>query len=207
MNQHSALLGPLNRATERLALFGSLLAAFGEIHPFCDHWAQDSTTAKCKRLYGTHRVYRDGVTVGDEEKDRSGEPTMTASARGRRAVALHVATYTTIQTGAAFALTRAFGYRVPATALLAGAAINGVTHAAIDRGALFLWLADKTRQRGYIEHCQALRLDKDGKAYAEINGPGTAWIELDAALHRVIGVGAAAITTWLATRAPKASRR
>lgn len=188
------------RAIERLALFGSLLASFGEIHPFCDHWAQGSTTARCKRLYGSHPVYRDGVPVGSEKDDRSGWPTMTASARGRRAVALHVATYTAIQSGAAVALTRAFGYRAPASAVLAGAAINGLTHAAIDRGALFLWLAGKTGQDGYINHCQAVRLDKDGAPQKEINGPGTAWIELDAALHRIIGVGAAAVTTWIATR-------
>ncbi|ONK09277.1 hypothetical protein [Streptomyces sp. MP131-18] len=190
----------MNRSVERLALFGCLLAAFGEIHPFCDHWAQDSETARCKRLYGDHHVYRDGVRVGEETADRSGEPTMTASARGRRAVALHVATYTAIQTGAAVGLARAFGYRVPASALLAGAVINGATHAALDRGALLLWLADKMGQRGYIEHCQAVRLDKDGAAHAEINGPGSAWIELDAALHRIVGVGAAAVTTWIATR-------
>ncbi|MFE9454085.1 hypothetical protein [Streptomyces sp. NPDC006739] len=24
--------------TERLALFGTLLATFGELHPLCDHW-------------------------------------------------------------------------------------------------------------------------------------------------------------------------
>lgn len=193
------------RATERLALFGTLLAAFGEIHPFCDHWAQGSETARCKRLYGPQRVYRDGCPVDAEDAGRADEPTMTASARGRRAVALHVATYTAIQTGAATALTRAFGYRVPPSAFLAGAAINGFTHAAIDRGALFLWLAKKAGQTGYIEHCQAVRLDKDDSPHKEINGPGTAWIELDAALHRVIGVGAAAVTTWLATR--KGGRR
>ncbi|QDN84425.1 hypothetical protein [Streptomyces sp. RLB3-6] len=190
----------MSRAVERLALFGGMLAAFGEIHPFCDHWAQGSETARCKRLYGSHRVYRDGVPVGEEKDDRTGEPTMTASARGRRAVALHVATYTAIQTGAAVAITRTFGYRVPAAALLAGAAINAGTHAVIDRGALFLWLADRTGQRGYIKHCQAVRLDEHGDVHAEINGPGTAWIELDAALHRIVGVGAAAVTTWLATR-------
>ncbi|WP_331720098.1 hypothetical protein OG762_51620 (plasmid) [Streptomyces sp. NBC_01136] len=191
----------MNRVSvERLALFGTLLAVFGEVHPFCDHWGQGSVTAQCKRLYGDHRVYRDGVPVGPETSDRTGEPTMTASARGRRSVAVHVATYTAIQTGAAVALTHAFGYRLPAGALLTGAAINGVTHAAIDRGAFFLWLADRTGQRGYVEHCQALRLDKDGATVQEINGPGTAWIELDAALHRIIGVGAAAVTTWLATR-------
>ncbi|MCQ8833774.1 hypothetical protein [Streptomyces malaysiensis] len=117
----------------------------------------------------------------------------------------NVATHTAIQTGAATALTRAFGYRIPASALLTGAAINGFTHAAIDRGALFLWLAKKAGQSGYIEHCQTVRLDKDGTPKEEINGPGTAWIELDAALHRFIGVGAAAVTTWLATR--KGGRR
>ncbi|MCQ8833772.1 hypothetical protein [Streptomyces malaysiensis] len=81
---------PQTRAIERLALFGSLLAAFGEIHPFCDHWAQGSETARCKRLYGPHPVYRDGGPVEAEDADRADEPTMTASARGRRAVALHV---------------------------------------------------------------------------------------------------------------------
>ncbi|MET7693907.1 hypothetical protein ABZT06_39080 [Streptomyces sp. NPDC005483] len=196
---------PETCAIERLALFGSLLAAFGEMHPFCDHWAQRSESACCKRLYGPQLVYRDGCPVEAEDAGRADEPTMTATARGRRAVALHVATYTAIQTGAAAALTRAFGYRVSASALLAGAAINGVTHAAIDRGALFLWLAKKAGKTGYIEHCQAVRLDQDGTPKKEINGPGTAWIELDAALHRVIGVGAAAVTTWLATR--KGGRR
>src|SRR3954454_17922586 len=94
------------RAIERLALFGSLLAAFGEIHPFCDDWGQGSATARCKRLYGPQLVYRDGCPVEAEDAGRAAEPTMTASARGRWAVALHVATYTAIQTGAAVALTR-----------------------------------------------------------------------------------------------------
>ncbi|MEU5163385.1 hypothetical protein AB0G74_27765 [Streptomyces sp. NPDC020875] len=185
---------------ERLALFGTILSAFGEIHPFCDQWAQGSTTARCKRLYGSHQVYRDGVRVGEESDDRTGAPTTTASARGRRAAAVHVATYTAIQTGAAIALTRAFGYRVPASALTAGAVINGATHMVIDRGAAFLWLADKASKRGYVDHCHAVRLDENGTPVAEENGPGTAWIELDAALHRIVGVAAAAVTTWLATR-------
>ncbi|MGP3683150.1 hypothetical protein ACTVZO_00170 [Streptomyces sp. IBSNAI002] len=102
--------------------------------------------------------------------------------------------------GATIAITRAFGYRVTPTALLAGAAINAGTHAAIDRGALLLWLAKKTGKTGYIEHCQAVRLADDGTVTKEINGPGSAWMELDAALHRAIGIGAAAVTTWLTTR-------
>lgn len=125
---------------------------------------------------------------------------MTASARARRAVALHVATYTAIQTGAALALTRSFGYRVPASALLAGAVINASTHAAIDRGAVLLWLARKARKTGYIEHCQAVRLSDKGEVTKELTGPGSSWMELDGALHRIVGVGAAAVTTWLATR-------
>ncbi|MEV7907227.1 hypothetical protein [Streptomyces anulatus] len=117
----------------------------------------------------------------------------------------NVASYTAVQLGATIAITRAFGYRVAPAAVLAGAAINATTHAAIDRGALLLWLARKTGQTGYIEHCQAVRLADDGTLTLEVNGPGTAWMELDAALHRAVGIGAAAVTTWLTTR-PAARR-
>ncbi|MFF4583738.1 hypothetical protein ACFY15_36120 [Streptomyces sp. NPDC001373] len=86
------------------------------------------------------------------------------------------------------------------SALLAGAAVDRATHAAIDRGALFPWLAGKTGQPGYVEHCQAVRLDENGHADTEINCPESTCVELDAALHRNVGVGAAAVTTWLATR-------
>ncbi|MEU2961226.1 hypothetical protein [Streptomyces albidoflavus] len=51
----------------------------------------------------------------------------------------NVASYTAVQLAATVAITRAFGYRVTPTALLAGAAINAGTHAVIDRGALLLW--------------------------------------------------------------------
>ncbi|MEU2961219.1 hypothetical protein [Streptomyces albidoflavus] len=61
-------------------------------------------------------------------------------------------------------------------------------------------LAKKTRKTGYIEHCQAVRLDDEGTVTKELTGPGSAWMELDAALHRAIGVGAAAVTVWLTTR-------
>ncbi|MGW5449087.1 hypothetical protein [Streptomyces asiaticus] len=49
-------------------------------------------------------------------------------------------------------------------------------------------------------HCQAVRLDDEGVVGKELTGPGSAWMELDAALHRAIGVGAAAVTTWITTR-------
>ncbi|MFE7958693.1 hypothetical protein [Streptomyces sp. NPDC057413] len=186
----------LNRTIERLALFGTLLATFGELHPLCDHWVQGSKTAMRKRLYGEDLVHADGSPATPD----STRPTMTTSALGRRAVACHVASYTAVQVAATIAITRAFGYRVRPGALLAGAAINASTHAALDRGALLLWLAKKTGKTGYIEHCKAARVDDGGKATSELTGPGSAWMELDAALHRAIGVGAAAVTTYLTTR-------
>ncbi|MFC1428546.1 hypothetical protein ACEZCY_35830 [Streptacidiphilus sp. N1-12] len=185
--------------TEALALFATLLATFGELHPACDHWIQGSTTARCKRLYGQHQVYRDGTTA-DPDKLRPGAATLTASARGRQAAASHVASYTAVQVAAALAVTRALGYRIPTTALLAGTAVNALTHAALDRGALLLWLADKTGKAGYLNHCQAARLGANGTVTNEINGPGTAWLALDDAAHRAIGATAAAVTTWLAVR-------
>jgi hypothetical protein len=122
----------MTETTTRLALFGALLATFGEVHPFCDQWVQGSTTARCKRLYGTHPVYyRDGKAVADVPA-RPGEKTMTASTRGRLAVSSHVASYTAVQTAAALGVTRAFGYRVPPSAMLAGIAVNGITHAVLD---------------------------------------------------------------------------
>lgn len=186
-------------AIERLALFGALLASFEAVHGFCDQWGQDSTVARCKRLYGQHPVYADG-TATREGDGRTGETTTTASTRGKRAASRHAAEYTAIQTAVAAGITRALGYRVSPAALLAGAAINGLTHAAIDRGALLLWLADRYNRRGYLDHCQAVRLDPDGGIHTEINGPGTAWMELDESLHRIIGVSAAAVTVLLTTR-------
>jgi hypothetical protein len=187
--------------TERLALFGTLLATFGELHPLCDHWIQGSTSASLKRLYGDHLVYRDGTPVDqDLTREENGEPVWGASILGRHHATRHVASYTAVQVAATIGVTRAFGYRVTPGALLAGAAINASTHVAIDRGAVLLWLAKKTGKTGYIEHCKAARVDDDGTATAELTGPGSAWMELDAALHRAIGIGAAAVTTWLTTR-------
>ncbi|GGQ47743.1 hypothetical protein ACFFKE_08380 [Streptomyces mutabilis] len=192
---------PRHLTTERLAVFGTLLATFGELHPLCDHWAQGSTSASLKRLYGDHLVYRDGTRVDqDPTREESGEPVWGASILGRHHVTRHVASYTAVQVAATIGITRVFGYRLTPTALLAGAAINAGTHAAIDRGALLLWLAKKTKKTGYIEHCQAVRLDDEGVVTKEVTGPGSAWMELDAALHRAIGIGAAAVTTWLTTR-------
>ncbi|MBZ6211985.1 hypothetical protein KVH31_36420 [Streptomyces olivaceus] len=99
------------------------------------NWVQGSKTASRKRLYGKDLVHADGSPATAD----STRPTMTTSTLGRRAVVCHVASYTAVQLGATVGITRAFGYRVTPTALLAGAAINAGTHAAIDRGAFLLW--------------------------------------------------------------------
>jgi hypothetical protein len=188
----------VNRTVERLALFGALLTTFEALHPLCDQWVQGSATAATKRLYGNHLVYGDGTPADTEE--RPGQPVMTANQLGRRSVAKHVSSYLAVQTAGAIAITRAFGYRVPLSAWVAGAVINGITHAAIDRGALLEWLAQHTGKDGYIQHCQALRLTEEGEVVQQRTGPGSAWMELDAALHEAIGTVAAGFTTWLATR-------
>ncbi|MCZ9344106.1 hypothetical protein NGM37_40805, partial [Streptomyces sp. TRM76130] len=39
--------------------------------------------------------------------------------------------------------------------------------------------AKKAKKTGYIEHCQAFRLDGGGETAKELTGPGSAWMELD----------------------------
>jgi hypothetical protein len=190
----------LSRSASRLALLGTLVAVFGELHPCFDQWGQRSEDAALKGLHGELKVWRDGTPVGEETDDRTGQPACTASQAGRRAAARHVASYTAGQLAGTIVVTRALGYRVPLRALLAGAAVNGVTHFIIDRREPLLWLADRTGKRGYIDHCHAVRMSADGTPAAEMSGPGTALMELDQALHRAIGVGAALVTAWLATR-------
>ena len=193
----------MKNSTRTLALFATLLTTFDAIHPACDQWLQNGGDATNKGAHGDHLVYTDGVAVGTEPdgQDRTGQPTMTATQLGRRAATRHVATYTLGQTSATLAVTRALGYHLPLPALLAGAAINGLTHYVIDRREPLLKLARVARKTGYIEHCQALRHLPDGSIRAEQSGPGTALMELDQALHRAIGITAAAVTAWLAVRA------
>lgn len=185
---------------ERLALFGALLAAFDALHGAGDHWAQRSQDAALKGLQGSDLVYQDGVRVGTETDDRTGQPTMTAARLGWISAARHVASYTAVQLTGTLAVTRLLGYRIPPAALLAGTAINSGTHLILDRRAPLLWLADRTGNRGYITHCTAVRVDAEGEVTTELSGPGTALMELDQSLHRAIGVAAAAVTTWLAIR-------
>ncbi|NEA22628.1 hypothetical protein [Actinomadura bangladeshensis] len=154
-----------------LALYGALLATFAETHPFCDQIVQNSDDAKNK-----------------------GEP----GRAGRAACARHVATYTAGQTITAAAVTLTLGYRLPARAWLAGTAINAITHYAIDRREPFKrvlrnpWL----NLGGYLTHATVQRRP----GVIDDGGPGTALMEMDQAAHRLIGVAAATVTTWLALR-------
>lgn len=201
-----------SRAVEGLALVAALTSVFGEIHPLCDQFVQNSHDASTKGMHGTHRVYvSDGSTVeADPWRHGKDGKTCTASAYGRRSVTRHVASYTAVQLASTLAVTRTLGYRVPAAALLTGAAINAITHGIIDRRDPLLWLAEKTGKGGYIKHATVVRkAGGEGTEYPEavqdVSGPGTALMELDQAAHRAIGVAAALVTTWITLR--KGGRR
>jgi hypothetical protein len=186
--------------SERLALFAALNTTFAGLHGLGDHWVQNSRDAVGKGARGTHLVYADNGKPVADDPGRDGR-TMTASAYGRACVTRHVASYSGVQLLASVAITRAFGVRVPVRALLTGAAVNGLTHAVLDRREPLLWLAARAGKAGYIQHATAVR--KPGDTAPELSGPGTALMELDEAAHRAIGVAAAAVTTWLATRAAR----
>ncbi|MFF7258606.1 hypothetical protein [Streptomyces microflavus] len=200
------------RAIEGLALVATLTSVFGEIHPLCDQFVQNSHDASTKGMHGSHLVYKsDGSTV-EADPWRHGKEgrTCTASAYGRRSVSRHVASYSAVQLASTLAVTRTLGYRVPAAALLTGAAINAITHGIIDRRDPLLWLAEKTGKAGYIKHATVVRKQGgEGTEYPEpvqdVSGPGTALMELDQAAHRAIGVAAALVTTWITLR--KGGRR
>ena len=166
------------RAVRALALFAALQATFSDVHPFCDQVVQAGTDAIDK-----------------------GKP----GAAGRKACARHVGSYSAGQLAAA--VTRALGYRVPPAALLTGTAINAITHYAIDRRTplrAFLGSAWARRLRlvgdgklDYLRHATVQRRD----GVVDTSGPGTALMECDQALHRILGVVASAVITMLATRA------
>ncbi|UJW36875.1 hypothetical protein L3Q67_45230 (plasmid) [Saccharothrix sp. AJ9571] len=168
------------RDVRALALFATLQATFSDVHPFCDQIIQAGTDAIDK-----------------------GKP----GAAGRRACARHVGSYSAGQLAAAAAVTRALGYRVPPAALLTGTAINAITHYVIDRRTpltAFLGSAWARRLRlvgngklDYLRHATVQRRD----GVVDTSGPGTALMECDQALHRILGVLASAVITVLATRA------
>lgn len=110
--------------------------------------------------------------------------------------ARHVATYTGGQALAAEVVTRALGYRLPTGAFLAGMCVTAVTHYAIDRRVRFIAALRRGGKGGYLDHATVQRRD----GVVDQAGPGTALMELDQAAHRLIGVAASLLTTWLAVR-------
>ncbi|MGW7620788.1 hypothetical protein ACWGLG_34125 [Streptomyces antimycoticus] len=200
------------RAIEGLALVAALTAVFDGVHPLGDQFVQRAHDASTKAMHGSHLVYKNDGSPVKENPWRHGKDgrTCTASAYGRRSVSRHVASYSAVQLASTLAVTRTLGYRIPAAALLTGAAINAITHGIIDRRDPLLWLAEKTGKTGYIKHATVVRkAGGEGTAYPEpvqdVSGPGTALMELDQAAHRAIGVAAALVTTWITLR--KGSRR
>ncbi|AJC62021.1 hypothetical protein [Streptomyces sp. 769] len=174
------------RAIEGLAVFAALTSVFGEIHPFCDHFVQNSHDASAKGMHGSHLVYVNDGSPAEKNPQQTGKEgrTCTTSAYGRRSVSRHVASYTAVQFVSTVAVTHTLGYRVPAEALLTGAAINAITHAVIDRRDPLIWLAEKMGKGGYIKHATVVRKAGDeGTEYPEpiqdVSGPGTALMELD----------------------------
>ncbi|MET9656803.1 hypothetical protein [Streptomyces sp. NPDC006510] len=200
------------RAIEGLALAAALTAVFDGIHALADQFVQREHDAMTKGMHGSHLVYKNDGSPVEENPWRHGKEgrTCTASAYGRRSVSRHVASYSAVQLASTLAVTRTIGYRVPASALLTGAAINAITHGILDRREPLLWLAEKAGKSGYIKHATVVR--KAGgegteypKAVQDVSGPGTALMELDQAAHRAIGVAAALVTAWITLR--KGDRR
>lgn len=178
-----------------LGLFGALGTTFDLFHESLDHWFQTSWMACNKRRHGDQLHYRDGVPVGAESDDRDGQPTLTASQLGRRACTAHVAVYTAGQIAAATAVTRMLGYRLPPSAVLAGAAITAGTHWLLDRGPTLTRLASLTGKSEYLSRVTVVRQPDGG---ADQHGAGTAWNEMDRSAHRLLGWVATAVTVTLA---------
>lgn len=191
---------------QALALTGALLETWDALHPLFDQWAQGSRDAANKGAHGRHLVYRDGTPAGPEARgeDRSGQPTMTATRLGWISAARHVS-YSAGQLTGTVLLTRALGYRVPASALAVGAGINAITHLVIDKRQPLLWLAAKAGKGGYVEHCTVVRhVDEDGTAARRTQGLAPPLSSQ--ALHRAIGAVAAVTTAWLTIHAMKKGR-
>lgn len=183
-----------NRTLLGLSLVGALGVTFDAWLDIMDQWGQPSWCAIHKRTYGDHRVYLDGVRVGD---DRTGQLTLTATQLGRLACALHVALQTSGHVAATLAITRLVGYRIPMPAVLAAAVLNGVTHFALDRGALLEALALLFDKDDYLHNCTVVRAE--GKP-PWLHGEGTAWNALDRSGHKAFGWLATTVTVALALR-------
>lgn len=115
---------------------------------------------------------------------------------GQTACARHVASYTAVQVAALTAVTRTLGLRLPWRAVAAGAVVNAVTHYVIDRGPALRTLSRWAGKTGYLEHATVQRRE----GVVDTTGPGTAWMEIDAALHHVVSVAASLLTARLTDR-------
>lgn len=136
---------PAEPTVKALALFAAVQATFSDLHPFCDQIVQSPCDAM--------------------NKDKPGWT-------GRKACARHCLSYSTCQLAAAFGVTRALGLRPPWTSLLAGTAVNAVTHYVIDRREplkMFLrsrWIG----KAGYLDHATVQRRE----GVIDESGPGSA---------------------------------
>lgn len=194
---------------QALALTGALLATWDALHPLFDHWVPGRQgRGQQRRLRPSPGLPGRHARGPGSRRGRSHRPAhhdRHPAGLDQRSTA-H-ASYTAGQLAGTVVLTRALGYRVPASALLAGSGINAITHLVIDKRQPLLWLAARAGKGGYVEHCTVVRhIDEDGTARAEDSGPGTAAFELDQALHRAVGAIAAVTTTWLTIRATKKGR-
>lgn len=134
-----------------------------------------------------HAATSGGHEIGDylEQPDWAARAKQQPGPEGRGALHRHVAGYTTVQTVATLAALKATGVRVPLRAVLAGQAVNAVTHWAIDRGPVLRRFADLTGKRGFHD-----------LATGGVNGRAL----LDQAAHKGILPIAAAVTAAMAGR-------
>ncbi|OZM69915.1 hypothetical protein CFN78_28135 [Amycolatopsis antarctica] len=129
-----------------------------------------------------------GHEVGDflEQPDAAARGKQLPGRVGRRALHRHVAGLTVCQLVMTAGAVRATGLRVPVHAVLAGQAVNSVTHWIIDRGPLLRWYADFSGKRGFHD-----------AAAGGVNGR----MLMDQACHKGVLPVAAAVTALLARRA------
>jgi hypothetical protein len=141
----------LIRAATAAAAFGAMLAG----HYIGDQWVQTSAQACNKALNGP-----------------------AGPARAMWHCAKHVATWTA--TTVLFLLLAGWWLHLPLRPgwLIAGVALNAVTHFVIDLRTPLIRLARLANLSGYIEHVQVRRA-----AGVESTGPGTALFHLDQAAH------------------------
>ncbi|MGV9267406.1 hypothetical protein ACWDRR_22395 [Kitasatospora sp. NPDC003701] len=187
-------------AARAALVFTALEVTFEGVHDIADQWAQASRDAVNKGRYGDEMVLRDGSPASPEDIADPLVWTMSETTLGRISAARHVLCYGAVQTVAALAVTRALGLRIKPMALAAGTAINLGTHLVIDRRLPLMRLAAMLGKGDYVKTCTVVRVEGKG---ADQAGPGTALFSLDQALHRGIGVAAAAVSAVLAARASR----